>query len=121
VRLRIARQTNRLDELVAFYRDQLGFPETGRFVAEDGYDGVFLDIPGTGAHMELVSGGENPPPEPHPESLIVLFLPSQAEIDQIAARITAPPVTPTNPYWQRTAKAYADPDGFQVLLALDDA
>ena len=39
----------RLDELVAFYRDAIGLPEIGGFRDHAGYDGVFLDVPGTGA------------------------------------------------------------------------
>jgi catechol 2,3-dioxygenase-like lactoylglutathione lyase family enzyme len=117
MRLRIARHTNRLEDVVAFYRDRVGFPEIGRFENHDGYDGVFLQIPGTRAHLELTTGGAHPPPDPHPESLIVLFLESQAAIDEIAARIDEPPVVPANPYWQTNAQAYADPDGFQVLLS----
>jgi catechol 2,3-dioxygenase-like lactoylglutathione lyase family enzyme len=118
MRLRIARHTNRLENVVAFYRDRVGFPEIGRFENHDGYDGVFLEIPGTNTHFELTTGGDHPPPDPHPESLIVLFLESQAAIDEIAGRINQPPVVPANPYWRANAQAYADPDGFQLLLAL---
>jgi hypothetical protein len=42
--------------------------------AEDhaGYDGVFLSLPGSGAHLEFASGGEHAPPQSHPETLLVL-------------------------------------------------
>jgi hypothetical protein len=43
--VRVARHTDRLDELVAFYRDGIGLPEMGRFQDHDGYDGVFLELP----------------------------------------------------------------------------
>jgi catechol 2,3-dioxygenase-like lactoylglutathione lyase family enzyme len=118
--LRIARHTNCLEDVVAFYRDRVGFPEIGRFENHGGYDGVFLEIPGTDTHFELTTGGDHPPPDPHPESLIVLFLESQAAIDEIAGQINQPPVVPANPYWRANAQAYADPDGFQLLLALSD-
>jgi len=36
----------------------------------------------------------------------------------VAQRIAQPPVSPANPYWQRNARAYADPDGFQILLTV---
>jgi catechol 2,3-dioxygenase-like lactoylglutathione lyase family enzyme len=116
MRLRIARHTDRLDELVAFYRDRVGLPETGRFVNHDGYDGVFLDIPGTGAELELTSGGEHRAPAPHPESLLVLYYDDNAQRDAVARRIGQPEVVPENPFWRIHARAYADPDGHQLLL-----
>jgi catechol 2,3-dioxygenase-like lactoylglutathione lyase family enzyme len=118
MKLRIARHTDQLDELVRFYRDRVGLPEIGRFRGHDGYDGVFLEIPGTGTQLELTTGGGNEPPIPHPESLLVLYLESQEQIDALAARIAQAPVVPANPYWQRNARAFADPDGFQLLLTL---
>jgi len=118
MRLRIARHTDRLDELVAFYRDRVGLPEVGRFTDHDGYDGVFLDVPGTGAHLELTTGGGHNAPPPHPESLLILYFDDQAQLDAVADRIARLQVVPANPYWQTHARAYVDPDGFQLLLAL---
>jgi catechol 2,3-dioxygenase-like lactoylglutathione lyase family enzyme len=69
LQVRFARHTERLDEVVRFYRDGLGLPEIGRFANHDGYDGVFLALPGTGAHLEFTSGPGHEPPEPHPETL----------------------------------------------------
>ena len=120
MRLRIARHTDRLDELVAFYRDRVGLVETGRFDDHDGYAGVFLDVPGTRAELELTTGGDHRAPEPHPESLLVLYFDSQADLDLVAERIAQPRVTPANPYWRINAQAYEDPDGCQLLLALDE-
>lgn len=118
MRLRIARHTDRLDEVVAFYRDRIGFCEVGRFEDHDGYDGVFLEIPGTSAQLELTTGGEHRSPSPHPESLLVLYFETQGQRDAVADRIAQPQVLAANPYWRANALAYADPDGFQVLLAL---
>jgi catechol 2,3-dioxygenase-like lactoylglutathione lyase family enzyme len=116
--LRVARHTDRLDEMVAFYRDMVGLPEIGRFIDHDGYAGVFLDLPGTGAHLEFTSGGRHSAPDPHPESLLVLYLESQQELDAIASRLRSSETEPANPYWQRTARAFLDPDGYQLLLTL---
>src|SRR5690349_19698156 len=99
--LRIARHTLRLDEVVAFYRDGVGFPEIGRFRDQAGYDGVFLAIPGTGAHLELTTGGMHGAPEPHPESLLVLYVGSANTMNAIAARLRTSPIQPANPYWAR--------------------
>ena len=94
MRLRIARHTDQLDALVAFYRDRVGLPEAGRFVDHDGYDGVFLDIPGTGAELELTTGGDTAAPLPHPESLLVLYFEEHAQLDVTARRITDTEVMP---------------------------
>ena len=74
MQLRVARHTERLDEVVGFYRDGIGLIEIGGFRDHDGYDGVFLAVPGTGAHLELTAGGGHGAPSPHPESLLVLYL-----------------------------------------------
>jgi catechol 2,3-dioxygenase-like lactoylglutathione lyase family enzyme len=115
IELRVARHTQRLDETVAFYRDGMGFPEIGRFRDHAGYDGVFLAIPGTDAHLELTTGGSHGVPTPHPESLLVLYLGSSSAVRAIAARLRASPVPPANPYWTR-ALTFEDPDGFRVVL-----
>jgi catechol 2,3-dioxygenase-like lactoylglutathione lyase family enzyme len=116
VQVRIARHTERLDELVAFYRDGLGLTEVGGFRDHAGYDGVFLEVPGTGAHLELTAGGAHPAPEPHPESLLVLYLGDEAAVRAVAARLAAGPVAPANPYWAEHGLTFADPDGFRVVL-----
>ena len=114
--LRVARHTERLDEVVRFYRDGLGLREIGGFRDHDGYDGVFLEVPGTGAHLEFTSGGDHRAPEPHPESLLVLYLGNQATVDETIARLDAEPIEPANPYWSEHGLTFEDPDGFRVVL-----
>jgi catechol 2,3-dioxygenase-like lactoylglutathione lyase family enzyme len=116
MRLRVARHTERLDELVAFYRDAIGLPEIGGFHDHAGYDGVFLDIPGTGSHLELTAGGSHGAPEPHPESLLVLYLGDRDAVQAVADRLGADPVEPANPYWAEHGLTFEDPDGFRVVL-----
>lgn len=118
MKFRVARHTNRLEAVAAFYRDRIGLPELGRFVDHDGYDGVFLDIPGTGAQLEFTAGGDHPAPKPHPESILVLYFDTQEELEVIARRVVEHEVTPANPYWRRNGRAFADPDGYQVLLTV---
>jgi catechol 2,3-dioxygenase-like lactoylglutathione lyase family enzyme len=117
VQLRIARQTARLAEVVAFYRDRLELPEIGRFTGHDGYDGVMLAVPGTGAHLELTACEHLPPPVPHVETLLVLYLGSRAEVDRLADGL--PLVPSANPYWDRCGLTVLDPDGFRVVLVED--
>lgn len=114
--VRVARHTERLDAVVGFYRDGLGLPEIGRFQSHDGYDGVFLEIPGTGAHLEFTAGYRHAAPEPHPESLLVLYVGDQQALEAIAARLGSDPVPPANPYWAEHGRTFEDPDGFRVVL-----
>ena len=116
MQVRVARHTERLEGVVAFYRDGLGLPEIGRFRGHEDYDGVFLEIPGTGAHLELTAGGRHGAPTPHPESLLVLYVGDDAGVQAIAARIGAEPATPANPYWAAHGLTFEDPDGFRVVL-----
>ena len=114
--LRVARHTERLEEVVAFYRDGIGLTEVGGFRDHDGYSGVFLALPGTGAHLELTAGGEHGAPVSHPESLLVLYLGDDEAVRSVAARVGAEPVMPANPYWAVHGVTFEDPDGFRVVL-----
>jgi catechol 2,3-dioxygenase-like lactoylglutathione lyase family enzyme len=114
--LRVARHTERLDDVVAFYRDGIGLTEVGGFRDHDGYSGVFLALPDTGAHLELTAGGNHRAPAPHPESLLVLYLGDDEAVKRVAARLGIDPVTPANPYWVAHGITFEDPDGFRIVL-----
>ena len=116
MQLRVARHTERLDDLVAFYRDGIGLEEIGGFRDHDGYDGVFLAVPGTDAHLELTAGGGHGAPVPHPESLLVFYLGDAQAVAAVMDRLAVAPVDPANPYWEEHAVTVEDPDGFQVVL-----
>jgi catechol 2,3-dioxygenase-like lactoylglutathione lyase family enzyme len=116
MQLRVARHTEQLEALVHFYRDGLGLNELGRFEDHDDYAGVFLEVPGTGAHLELTAGGVHGAPVPHPESLLVLYLGDEAAVHTVAARLGVEPVAPANPYWGQHGLTFEDPDGFRVVL-----
>ena len=120
MQLRVARHTHRLDELVRFYRDGLGLPEIGRFEDHEGYDGVFLAVPGTDAHLEFTGGGTHEPPAPHPEILLVLYLGNHDAVASVCDRLGAKPVEAANPYWDRNGVTILDPDGFRVVLVPRD-
>jgi GNAT superfamily N-acetyltransferase/catechol 2,3-dioxygenase-like lactoylglutathione lyase family enzyme len=119
VQLRVARHTQRLDEIVAFYRDGLGLTEIGGFQDHEGYDGVFLEVPGTSTHLEFTAGGGHDVPAPHPESLLVLYLGDAKAVQAVATRLGVDPVAPANPYWREHGLTFRDPDGFDVVLVAD--
>lgn len=119
VQVRVARQTGRLAEVLAFYRDGLGLPEIDRFCGHAGYDGVMLELPGTGAHLEFTATEHLRPPTAHPEGLLVLYLGERTAVDRVLARLAAHPVRSANPYWDEAGVTVADPDGFRVVLVAD--
>jgi catechol 2,3-dioxygenase-like lactoylglutathione lyase family enzyme len=120
LRVRFARPTDRLDEVVAFYRDGLGLAEIGRFEGHAGYDGVMLGLPGSDVHLELTSHVDGSPgPVPSADNLLVLYLGSRATAERLAARLVErghPAVEPENPYWDGRSITIADPDGWRVVL-----
>jgi catechol 2,3-dioxygenase-like lactoylglutathione lyase family enzyme len=116
IQLRCARHTTRLDELVRFYRDGIGLQELGSFHAHEGYDGVFLGVPGTSSHLEFTSGGGHAAPEPHPETLLVFYMGSDEAVARARTRVGSPAVEAANPYWTRNGVTLEDPDGFRVVL-----
>ena len=116
MQLRVARHTERLDEVVGFYRDGIGLTEIGGFRDHDGYDGVFLAVTGTGAHLELTAGGGQSAPTAHPESLLVLYVGDDEAVKAVSARLAVDPISPANPYWAEHGVTFQDPDGFRVVL-----
>jgi catechol 2,3-dioxygenase-like lactoylglutathione lyase family enzyme len=116
MQLRVARHTDQLEDLVRFYRDGLGLREIGRFEGHAGYDGVFLAVPGTDAHLEFTTGGRHDAPRPHRETLLVLYLGSDEAVARARERLGAEPVEPENPYWRAHGVTITDPDGFRVVL-----
>ena len=116
MQLCVARHTARLQEVAGFYRDGIGLTQIGGFRDHDGYDGVFLAVPGTNAHLELTAGGRHGAPAPHPESLLVFYLGDEAAVQAVAARLSVDSVPPANPYWAEHGLTFEDPDGFRVVL-----
>lgn len=117
MQIRVARHTDRLSAVVAFYRDGVGLSDLGGFDDHDGYSGAFLAVSDSGAHLEFTSGGDSRPSHPHPESLLVLYLGSSEAVRAVLERCAATAVPSANPYWDRQGAAtLLDPDGFRVVL-----
>lgn len=120
--MRVARPTDRLEELVRFYRDGLGLAELGSFEGHAGYSGVFLGLPGAPYHLEFTEHEAGSAcPAPSRDNLLVLFFDSTDAVDRLAGRLAElghPAVPPENPYWQTVEDSVTveDPDGWRVVL-----
>ena len=118
--LRVARATERLDEIRAFYVEGLGLQVLASFEEHAGFDGVILGTPQAPYHLEFTRQRGRPTGAvPDPESLLVFYLPDtaqwQAAIDRLRG-FGAEPVASHNPYWDRDGVTFRDPDGFRIVL-----
>jgi catechol 2,3-dioxygenase-like lactoylglutathione lyase family enzyme len=118
--VRIARPTDRLDEVVAFYRDGIGLAEIGSFRGHAGYDGVMLGLPGAEYHLEFTRREHGSPgTAPSKDNLLVLYLPQPGAVEAVTARLRGGGhalVEPENPYWAAISVTVEDPDGWRVVL-----
>ncbi|NKY89687.1 VOC family protein [Nocardia veterana] len=119
--VRVARPTDRLDEVVRFYAEGLGLRELYRFQGHDGYDGVMLGLPGADYHLEFTSHVNGSPcPAPTLDNLLVLYFAGEAAMYDVVERLAefgAEPVPAENPYWTAHGGiTFEDPDGWRVVL-----
>src|SRR5215208_4513387 len=92
-RRRIARRpspdsppTDRLAEVVRFYRDALGLEQITSFEKHAGYDGVMLALPGRRDHLEFTHYASGSPcPAPTKDNLLVFYVEDDAAIREMAA------------------------------------
>lgn len=118
--LRVARPTDDIDALLAFYRDGLGLAVLYRFEDHDGFDGVMVGRENAPWHLEFTRArGHHAGRAPTADSLLVLYLPDPAEWQAAVDRMRAAgfePVPSFNPYWDREGVTFEDPDGYRVVF-----
>ena len=122
VRFRSARPTNDLAALRRFYVDALGCVVQGEFSEHAGFDGLIIGEPGGAWQVEfLVEHGKRVPAAPSREHLLVFYVADRAALAQRMAALEAAgfaQVAPNNPYWVQFGAAFADPDGYHVVIAV---
>ena len=119
-KLRVARPTDDLAAVTAFYRDGLGFAELGRFGGHGGIDGAMFGHPRAPWHLEFThTHGHVVGRAPTEDNLLVFYLPDRAEWEAAVERLQAhghEPLASLNPYWDRLGLTFEDPDGYRVVL-----
>jgi catechol 2,3-dioxygenase-like lactoylglutathione lyase family enzyme len=119
--VRIARPTDRLDEVVRFYADGLGLEQLYRFEDHDGYTGVMLGLPGADYHLEFTTHDDGSPGDaPTRDNLLVFYLGSAGDVGVVAGRLGRlghQPVEAENPFWTNNGGVtIEDPDGWRIVL-----
>jgi catechol 2,3-dioxygenase-like lactoylglutathione lyase family enzyme len=119
-KLRVARPTDRLDEVVRFYRDGLGFEIIAEFEDHAGFDGRMLGHPGAPWHLEFTrQRGHEAGRAPTQDNLLVFYVPERDAWEEAVERMRVHgflPVPSFNPYWDRHGVTFEDPDGYRVVL-----
>lgn len=118
--LRVARPTDKLDEVFRFYSEGLGLTVLGSFRDHDGFDGTMLGRPGAVYHLEFTrKRGHTVGPAPTQDNLLVFYLPDARQWQEAIDRMRGAgyePVPSFNPYWERSGRTFEDPDGYRVVL-----
>ncbi|MBP1949711.1 VOC family protein [Virgibacillus litoralis] len=118
--VRIARPTDKFDEVIDFYEKGLGLERLTDFANPDGYTGVILGLPNAGYHLEFTKHADGSPcPAPTEDNLLVFYIPEKSKIDHVANRLHSmgyPDVPPENDYWKEKGVTIEDPDGWRIVL-----
>jgi catechol 2,3-dioxygenase-like lactoylglutathione lyase family enzyme len=120
VQFRIARPTDKLEEVIKFYEEGLGLKRIGEFHNHEDYDGIMFGLPGVEYHLEFTRHMNGSPcPAPTKDNLLVFYFPDKSEIEKIHHRLNTMgyyEVEPENPYWKEKGITIEDPDGWRIVL-----
>lgn len=118
--IRIARPTNRWDEVLEFYESGLGLPRIGSFENHDGYDGIMLGMPKANVHLEITQHRDGSIcASPTDDNLLVFYFDTPQKYQKAVEQLEntgVVEVKPENPYWIGKGKSYKDPDGWGIVL-----
>lgn len=125
LQIRFARPTDKLSEVVSFYRDGLGMPVIDHFENHAGYSGVMLGLPNEQVHVEFTHAEAGSPcPAPTRDNLLVIYMPDLQMYREALKHMLDQghvPVAPENPYWKDKSETFEDPDGWRVVLYNEEA
>ncbi|SDM66752.1 VOC family protein [Sediminibacillus halophilus] len=118
--IRIARPTDKFDEMIRFYEKGLGLEILTTFSGHRGYEGVIFGLPDLPYHLEFTRHVDGSPcPAPTKDNLLVLYIPDTDEQEKVAQRLNDMgygEVEPENHYWEEKGKTIEDPDGWRIVL-----
>ena len=118
--LRVARPTDDLMAVLAFYRDGLGLEVLYAFKDHDGFDGIMLGKRNAPYHLEFTRAhGHAAGRAPTQDNLLIFYMPEPGEWRAAVTRMQAggfDPVRSFNPYWDEHGRTFEDPDGYRVVI-----
>ena len=118
--LRIARHTNKISELTAFYTEIIGLEIIGKFENHNGYDGVFIGKENMNWHLEFTASSDKTNQKINEDDLIVFYPDNKNEYEKILEKVKDKQINilnAKNPYWNENGILIKDPDGFGVIIS----
>jgi len=118
--MRVARPTDRLDEITNMYISGLGFQLIGSFKDHDGFDGSIIGHPHHTYHLEFTSHrGTKVGNSPTKDNLLIFYIPNTTEWTvncQAMQKAGFKHVQSYNSFWDSSGKTFEDLDGYRVVL-----
>ena len=118
--LRVARHTNRIEEIIDFYTNILGLEILGNFENHNNYNGVFIGKQNKDWHLEFTTTSEEVYHFPDEDDCLVFYPKTNLEYDEIKSQLNSfkiEAIEPKNPYWKNNGISIKDPDGFFVIIS----
>ncbi|RSL31773.1 VOC family protein [Salibacterium salarium] len=117
--VRIARPTDKFEEVIDFYEKGLGLRQIEEFKSNE-YEGVIFGLPGVNYHLEFTRHVDGSPcPAPTKDNLLVFYISNENEIHQVLDRVKNmgyKEEEPENSYWKEQGITIEDPDGWRIVL-----
>lgn len=118
--MRVARPSDRLEQVARQYIDGLGFEMLGEFRDHDGFDGVIIGHPGQAYHLEFTRhAGALAGRAPTEDNLLVFYLPDRDAWQRCCDRMLRAGFTEVpsyNPYWDQAGRTFEDLDAYRVVV-----
>ena len=117
---RIARHTNNLEKITAFYINILNLTVLGFFNNHNNYDGVFIGKENLDWHLEFTKSNHKAEHKFDDDDILVFYPTTLIAYNNIIENINANKIkvhTAKNPYWHKNGILIKDPDGYNIIIS----
>lgn len=117
---RVARHTQDIKKMCAFYCDILNFEILGKFENHNKYNGVFIGLKDNNWHLEFTESENEANHTTDEDDLLVFYSKSIDQHNEILKNISKNNIKihqAKNPYWRDNGFLIKDPDGFNIIIS----